>query len=143
RVAVGVDSTQTADALSAAVAAAGIRIPVRIELDCGTGRAGVRSVDDAVILSRHLAKSPGLEFDGIFIYEGIVTKVPPDERASAAASAASSLRELATRLEADGIPVRVTSVGSTPAAPYMAGEPGITEMRPGTYVFYDSMQTGW
>src|SRR5690242_18934182 len=45
--------------------------------------------------------------------------------------------EFAARLRAADVPVREISVGSTPA---MAGErdlTGVTEARPGNYVFYD------
>ena len=39
-----------------------------------------------------------------------------------------------------GIEVRVRSVGSTPTAHVMSSADGITEIRPGNYVFYDATQ---
>ena len=39
-----------------------------------------------------------------------------------------------------GIRVDDVSVGSTPTAEYVAKVDGVTEIRPGTYVFYDRMQ---
>ena len=39
-----------------------------------------------------------------------------------------------------GLPCAAISVGSTPGAPLMAGEPGLTELRPGVYVFNDRTQ---
>ena len=43
---------------------------------------------------------------------------------------------------AAGLGLTEISVGSTPGAALMAKEEGITELRPGNYVFYDSMQIG-
>lgn len=46
---------------------------------------------------------------------------------------------LAADLRAAGIPIREVSVGSTPTARAAARVPGVTEVRPGTYVFFDYM----
>src|SRR6185295_1350983 len=46
---------------------------------------------------------------------------------------------LAERLRDAGIPIQSISVGSTPTAKYAAAVPGITEVRPGTYIFGDYM----
>lgn len=45
--------------------------------------------------------------------------------------------ELAGRIEAAGVGVPSVSVGSTATAEIMATIPGITEIRPGGYAFYD------
>ena len=47
---------------------------------------------------------------------------------------------LADRIRERGIGLRDVSLGSTPTAEYAAGVEGVTEIRPGTYVFYDRMQ---
>ena len=47
---------------------------------------------------------------------------------------------LAQRLGALGVDIREVSVGSTPTALPCAAVPGITEVRPGTYVYNDAMQ---
>src|SRR5690606_27327188 len=44
------------------------------------------------------------------------------------------------RLRKEGIAIEDVSVGSTPTAPYAATVKGVTEVRPGTYVFNDRMQ---
>jgi D-serine deaminase-like pyridoxal phosphate-dependent protein len=50
------------------------------------------------------------------------------------------MRALAAALEAQGTPAREVSIGSTPGARLLAEEAGLTEMRPGNYVFLDRMQ---
>ena len=46
--------------------------------------------------------------------------------------------ELAERIRGHGLELPMVSVGSTPAATYTPTVSGITEMRPGTYVFNDN-----
>jgi D-serine deaminase-like pyridoxal phosphate-dependent protein len=48
---------------------------------------------------------------------------------------------LAEQLRTAGIPVQEVSVGSTPTTPSAAQVLGVTEVRPGTYVFFDRMTT--
>ncbi|CAA9544655.1 MAG: low-specificity D-threonine aldolase, partial [uncultured Thermomicrobiales bacterium] len=43
---------------------------------------------------------------------------------------------------AAGLPPARVSTGSTPGAAAAAGVAGVTEVRPGNYVFYDAMQVG-
>jgi len=50
------------------------------------------------------------------------------------------LVETAERLRSHGIACEVVSVGSTPTARHAGAVPGVTEMRPGNYVFHDRMQ---
>jgi D-serine deaminase-like pyridoxal phosphate-dependent protein len=54
-----------------------------------------------------------------------------------AVAAGERIMEVAIALRERGQAVEEVSVGSTPAAPYTASVEGITEMRPGTYVFND------
>lgn len=46
---------------------------------------------------------------------------------------------LADRMRERGIEVGDTSLGSTPTAEYAGEVGGVTEIRPGTYIFYDRM----
>jgi D-serine deaminase-like pyridoxal phosphate-dependent protein len=142
RVIVGVDSPTGASALGDAGKKAGIDVPVRIEVDTGMGRAGVRTVDAAVLFATLLAKMPGIELDGIFTHEGTCYRPDETERADNCATAATKMRVVADQLRAVGIAVECISVGSTPGAPYMMQESAISELRPGVYVFNDRMQVG-
>ena len=47
------------------------------------------------------------------------------------------LSETAELLRSNGIPIRDVSGGSTPTGELVAAYPGITEIRPGTYIFQD------
>ncbi len=142
RVIVGVDSKEVARPISEAARARGLRVPVRIEIDTGLGRAGVRNQADAVELGKRISESAGLELEGIFTHEGYAYKVDETARPGLCAGWAKDMQGLREDLESVGLPIQSVSVGSTPTAPIMARQKGITELRPGVYVFGDVMQTG-
>jgi D-serine deaminase-like pyridoxal phosphate-dependent protein len=50
--------------------------------------------------------------------------------------------ETAEALSAAGLRAAHVSVGATPGIDTLARVPGVTEIRPGNYVFYDAMQVG-
>ena len=50
------------------------------------------------------------------------------------------MTSLAQRVRQLGVPVEEISVGATPTARFSAKEAGITELRPGNYIYYDRMQ---
>ena len=52
KVRVGVDSIAVAEPLGEAAASRGVRVPVMVEFDTGHGRAGARSVAEAVVVAR-------------------------------------------------------------------------------------------
>ena len=71
-------------------------------------------------------------------HEGHANAAPPDEIEAKALAAGRSLVETADMIRAAGVPIDVVSVGSTPCAFFTPTVPGVTEMRPGTYVFRDT-----
>ena len=135
---VGIDSREGAEPIGAAAKAIGLKVSVLIEVDTGLGRAGVRSVSEALELAQFSEDHPGLSLEGIFTHEGHLYK--SEGRSDAASKAAAYLREIASAFAKHGLPCEVVSVGSTPGAAFNAQEAGLTEMRPGTYVFNDRTQ---
>ena len=139
RLIIGVESETGADVLSRAAGDAGVAMEVRIEVNTGLNRCGVRP-DETLALARYVRALPGLVIDGIYTFRG----------GSFPGSAGRSLAEvgreegetmaaLAGDLRSAGIAIRSVSVGSTPTAPY-CGVKGVTEIRPGTYVFNDNTE---
>jgi len=138
---VGVDSLAGAERLAAAAASAGRTMDVRLEIDTGMRRTGVL-YDDALKLAHDIAGLQGLRLTGIYTYRGALLRggVPTLDLAQAGEEEGRLMAALADRMRASGIPIRDVSVGSTPTAAYAARVPGVTEIRPGTYVFQDRMQ---
>jgi D-serine deaminase-like pyridoxal phosphate-dependent protein len=81
---------------------------------------------------------PGLRVAGVMTHEGHAGFSSPDDIATVAENAGRALVDTAERIRSQGIEVADVSVGSTPASWFTPRVPGITEMRPGTYVFHDN-----
>jgi D-serine deaminase-like pyridoxal phosphate-dependent protein len=133
-----VDSPEGAHGLSAAMD--GESLDVLIKLDVGMHRAGVPP-EAAPELADLVARLPGLRLRGVCIHEGSVYGEPdPTARAALAREQVGALVATAEGLRRDGHEIDVVSAGATPAWRTSVAVPGVTELRPGNYVFYDAMQ---
>lgn len=138
RIRVGVDSVDGADALDGAAREAGLTLDVLVEVDTGLGRCGVAPGPALQALATHVARLRGLRMVGIFTYRGY----RPDLEAAGREEGEIMVRE-ADRLRRGGIDIEEISVGSTPTGRSAGRVSGVTEIRPGTYVFNDAMQVRW
>lgn len=133
---VGIDSAPSAVRLAQAVDAdrAGNDVEVLIEVDSGQHRTGVAPSEVAAIATA--AQRAGLSVLGVFTFPGHA--YAPDAPATAAADEAAALSAASQALAAIGLIAPVVSGGSTPSAAHTGG--GLTELRPGVYVFGDAQQ---
>ncbi|MFB3882773.1 MAG: alanine racemase [Armatimonadota bacterium] len=139
-VAVGVDSVEGATPLSMSFAQQGMRLRVLIEVDIGLHRCGVQP-EAVVDFARAINALPGLNLVGIFAYPGHVYAARnEDEIAGVAAYECRIMGEVADHLGRLASVSEWVSGGSTPSAPHYRPDCGLTEMRPGTYVFNDRTQ---
>ena len=136
RLTVALDSAAAATELAAAARAADREVSVYVELDLGMHRVGVPVVADAVALARRLCDMQPLRFAGIAYYPGHIREpvTAQDEKLDTLAAA---LRDALARFDDAGIPSEVVSGGSTPTMWRTHELPGVTEFRPGTYIFND------
>jgi D-serine deaminase-like pyridoxal phosphate-dependent protein len=134
---VGVDSVEAAALLGETVAGSARPLKVLVEVDSGEHRTGVRSADEAVRVAQ-AAVAVGLEVRGVFTHGGHGYR-SADARVHAAHDEAAVLRDAAEAMVAAGISAPERSAGSTPTAVVRVAD-GITEQRPGTYVFGDRQQ---
>src|ERR671914_2791831 len=138
RLIVGVDSLEGARRLSAV--AQDQTLEVRLEVDTGLRRTGV-PYDEAVGLAGEIEAMSNLDLTGIYTYRGAVLGGSKTlELEKAGLEEGQLMVYLAKMLRERGIGVEDVSVGSTPTAEHVAKVEGVTEIRPGTYVFYDRMQ---
>ena len=139
RIIVAVDSLEAATMLSKAfVDEDEFRLEVMLEVNTGQNRSGVMVGDEAVEKAIAIARMPNLELTGIMTHEGQVNSADAEEIEKLAIAAGQAMVQTAERIREKGIPLPTVSVGSTPAAMYTPTVGGITEMRPGTYVFNDN-----
>lgn len=140
RVTVALDSREAAAALGTAAAEAGRQVGVLVEVDTGGRRCGVLPGAPAVALARFVAGTPGLVLRGIMTHEGHAYAASPETLPSVSQAAGRAMVETAQAIRAAGLEAPVVSVGSTPSARDVAEVGGVTEIRPGTYVFQDYNQ---
>jgi D-serine deaminase-like pyridoxal phosphate-dependent protein len=134
---VGVDSVEGATQLGSHVwSRSGPRMRVAIEIDSGELRTGV-DVECAADVA-DAAVAAGLDVLGVFTHGGHSYQ-DPSLVGPAALDEVRVLTAATAALAARGHHVEVLSAGSTPTAERSA-HGGITEERPGTYVFGDRQQ---
>ena len=138
-IAVAVDDPDNLAALSRACTSNGTSLRVLVDVDVGMARCGVLPGEPAVALARQIAKAPGLEFAGLFAYEGNLVMIPdPRERAQKVRDAFAPLAETCSILQREGLPARIVSGGGTGTYDMTGTCPPITEVEAGSYVFMDT-----
>ncbi|HEX9704414.1 MAG TPA: alanine racemase [Gemmatimonadales bacterium] len=128
-----VDDLDTARALS------GTDLHAWLKVDCGYHRAGVDPASPyALSVARELGQERGLTFDGILSHSGHAYRTASkNEAARIAEDERGVMTWFADLLREEGISVRGVSVGSTPSMAAVRDLAGVTEARPGNYVFFD------
>jgi len=137
---VGIDSVEGARGLGAAFHAAGRRLPALLKIDCGFHRVGV-APEDAVTMAHAVANVPGIELVGVFTHAGHgYGGQTPEAVATIGGEEGRIVAAIAEAVRAAGLPVDEVSLGSTPTVRAAIAQPGVTECRPGTYVYNDRSQ---
>jgi D-serine deaminase-like pyridoxal phosphate-dependent protein len=142
RVTVVTDSEFVTEGYSRYAKSLGTVLPVLVEVDTGMNRVGVdpRSV---ATLALDVARSDGLRFAGIMTHAGHAHDVASHaDIVRVAREEAAIMGAVREELEALGLEVPIVSAGSTITSPYLRGTDGITEIRPGTYVYNDLRTMG-
>jgi len=139
RLKVAVDSLENAQMFGETAAATGKIIPVFIEVDCGMKRCGVQPAE-AAKLAEKIRQVKAIKLEGIMTYDGHLYHVPPSKRQRAAFEAISKVVGAAREIQESLGGANCVSCGSTPTAETVANIPGVTEIQPGNYIFYDGMQ---
>jgi len=127
------------DDLDTAKALARSGLHVWLKVDCGYHRAGVDPASRyALEVARELGAERGLTFDGVLSHSGHAYHTQNrNEAAQIAEQERQVMAWFAELLRKDGLPIRAVSVGSTPAMAAAKDLTGVTEARPGNYIFYD------
>ena len=138
RLTIAVDSATVVEDIAAAAARAGRTVRILIEIDMGLHRVGVTTPADAVALAALVKARPPLEYAGIAFYPGhLRERIQPNNAGLDALS--RDIATYITALERAGLAPAIVSGGSTPTAWNTHEVRGVTEFRPGTYVYNDRM----
>lgn len=139
RILVSLDSVEVAEGLGALGVATKSPVEVYVEVDTGQHRLGTAPGAPTVDLARQVAGIRGLTLVGLLTHAGHANSVT-----NVAHRRVLIEREIDDLLTTQALCAQIglelveISVGSTPAARLEATSPGVTEMRPGTYVFNDT-----
>lgn len=133
---VAVDSTEALNLLGRAARERDRKLRVLIEIDAGMHRVGVAEPAAAAGLASTVQDHANLEFAGLLFYPGHIRE-HVDAQMQSIDQLAQTLQDHLSALERAGLKANVVSGGSTPAAFGSHLIPGLTEIRPGTYIFND------
>ena len=139
-----VDHPAVAAGWAEAMARAGRTLDVLVKVDVGYHRCGVDPrAPGAMALIRQVASAPGLRFRGLLSHAGHGYHAHSEaELRQIAATEAELLLVMKDASESDGVAVDEVSVGATPTARFSVAQPGLSELRPGNYVYFDRTQVG-
>ena len=139
-----VDHEKVARGWSDAMTAAGREVDVLVKVDVGFHRCGIDpGRPDAAEFVARIAALPGLRFRGLLSHAGHGYGAESEDALRDVADAeARILLDLARRIRALGIDVGEISVGATPTARFSVGQQGLTEVRPGNFIYFDRTQVG-
>lgn len=144
RILLTTDDAEGAAALARRAAELEAPFEFLIEIDCGQHRAGIAPDHPALAdIALSIADSPWLTLAGVLTHAGHsygCTSV--DEIRAVAEAERTAAVAAAERLRAAGHDCAIVSVGSSPTALFAADLAGVTEMRPGVYMFQDLFQAG-
>lgn len=126
--------------VAAAIAAHPARLRGLIEIDTGEGRGGLSPDDPGVT---EIAARLGPALIGVMTHAGhSYAGRSPGEMARIAEAERAGLMRAAERLRAAGHDCPIVSTGSSPTVLHAARMDGVTEARPGVYMFGDLFQAG-
>jgi D-serine deaminase-like pyridoxal phosphate-dependent protein len=136
------DHESAFEAMSACARAKGVRLSSFLKVDCGYHRAGVDpESESSVALALRMARSSEVDFRGILTHAGhSYHAADAGEIQAVAETERKAMARFAEKLTRAGAPPKEVSVGSTPTISLCESLEGVTEARPGNYVFYDSFQ---
>jgi D-serine deaminase-like pyridoxal phosphate-dependent protein len=144
RLSIIVDDVNVAREWSQAMNAAGRKLDVLIKVDVGSHRCGIDPESPRVISTiKQIADLSGLRLLGLLSHAGHGYGARDEaELEQVAEREIAILRSLAAQALDAGVELPEISVGATPTARFFLSDTGATEMRPGTYVFFDRTQIG-
>jgi D-serine deaminase-like pyridoxal phosphate-dependent protein len=142
RLALITDDAEIPAQLNEAARRAGIVLDLLLKVDCGYHRCGVEpDTPEAREIPRRISDAKQLRFAGILTHAGHSYHCANAEEVLTVARHERDLMcDFAEMLRGDGIEVPEVSIGSTPTITAIDHLEGVTEIRPGNYIFFDAFQ---
>jgi D-serine deaminase-like pyridoxal phosphate-dependent protein len=136
-----VDNLDVARGWSAVMQRAGRTLEVLVKVDVGFHRCGIDPADRPLAFLQEIASMKGLRLRGLLSHAGHgYHAASVTELESVARREAETLVALRDEAASSGIAIEEISVGATPTLRFSARQTGLTELRPGNYVYFDRTQ---
>lgn len=141
-IAFGLDSIAQAEMVEKSFAKASKPAECVIEIEVGELRSGIVEEEECQKLLDYLKDCPHIHLRGVFSHDGDSYSAPDIETAcKKSVIAQKRTLKFAQMCKDNGFDISVVSIGSTPS---LANDSeileGVTEIRPGTYIFMDASQ---
>jgi D-serine deaminase-like pyridoxal phosphate-dependent protein len=136
RIIVAIDSLRAAEGLARVARKRGVTFGVLVEFDSGSHRCGVAPGETAARLGEAVSQLRGVELRGLFTYFGSVWGEEA-QRSDEITRIRTDVERTLDAYQNAGLNKDIVSAGSTPSAMMSHTIPGITEIRPGTYIYND------
>ncbi|MGD9566962.1 MAG: D-TA family PLP-dependent enzyme [Sedimentibacter sp.] len=138
----GIDSIPQVEMVEKAFENADKKAVVLIEIEVGENRSGIIEDNDFIDLIKFLKSCKNIVFQGIFSHEGhSYSSASEEECFEMFMTSQKRTLSFARLAEDNGLKCNTVSIGATPTMMHdFPILPGITEIRPGTYVFMDASQ---
>jgi D-serine deaminase-like pyridoxal phosphate-dependent protein len=139
RLAVTADHPRPLEELGRALAAAGKKVEVLLDIDSGQHRTGLPVGEAARQLYQQFVTTPGLIAGGFHLYDGQNHQKSVEERRVAVLAGYEPAARFRKELLAAGLPVPRIVAGGTGSFPIFAQlDDPCLELSPGTIIFHDS-----
>jgi D-serine deaminase-like pyridoxal phosphate-dependent protein len=133
---VSLDSLKAAKGLAQVAQEAGCTLGVLVEFDSGSHRCGIAAGEPCAELGKAIRALKGVQVRGLMTYFGSVWG-DEQQRSEEITRLSADVERTINAWRCAALPLEIVSAGSTPAAEMSHLVPGITEIRPGTYVYND------
>lgn len=138
---VSTDSVEVAEGLSELGMSINQKIKLYVDVNSGLQRCGLEPGRETAELVKQIIKLPNIEIVGLMTHGGFSYDYTDQKSLLAAAhKEADALLDTKKILDAEGIEIKEISVGSTPTSKFIGQMVGVTEVRPGAYVYGDDQQ---
>jgi D-serine deaminase-like pyridoxal phosphate-dependent protein len=136
-----VDHLDVARGWSEVLQRQGRMLDVLIKVDVGFHRCGIDPEREPLAFVQAVSSLRGLRLSGLLSHAGHSYHATSEEDLCAiAVREAEILARLRDQAAESGIALEEISVGATPTLRFSARQPGLTELRPGNYVYFDRTQ---
>jgi D-serine deaminase-like pyridoxal phosphate-dependent protein len=116
-------------------------LDVLVKVDVGFHRCGIDPNGDPLGFIKSVASLPGLRLRGLLSHAGhAYHAASEDDLRTIARDEVETLTRIVDGAKAAGIALDEISVGATPSLRFSVAQKGITELRPGNYVYFDRTQ---